>query len=539
MKQKIYTFFLSLDWKIINELSIIDRFGGSWTAIEKREYNSLNHLKSIATVRSVGASTRIEGSKMTDDEVEVLIKNIAITPLEERDRQEVAGYFETLDIIAESYNEIDITESNVKHLHNRMLKYSKKDTWHKGNYKQQSNVVEATNADGSRYVVFQTSTPGFATDDAMRGLFEWYNSDKETHPIVRSALFVYDFLSIHPFQDGNGRLSRLLATLLLLREGYSWIQYVSFEHEIESRKSEYYNVLMQCQRQRPGEEIFSWVMFFLNCLNNIQKQLMSKLEIQGNVARLSTREKAIYVFVESHPGSKSGNIATKLDIPLPTVKRTLTDIVRRGLLMKHGKGSGTNYTIQNVQIEDQDGTKTGKTEHPLKNELDNLNLLLNQLTVEPAQTKITPEVTQNISHSIFYTTRNKIMDLIKIDLVPKFENYEYTFWVDSTVFHSPEDAEKQLEKNNFRCGELGLQLRLNGFKPAGTEAFYCDQRLFVQLHDYKYTVGFIDYKLTSMGEYLYHKLPKTKDLDNYATELVRRLVDDITMKIQRIKNNSK
>ncbi|MBL7757676.1 MAG: Fic family protein [Chitinophagaceae bacterium] len=348
MSQQIYTFWLAPDWKLINQLSLIDRFGGSWVAIERREGHTLKQLKSIATVRSIGASTRIEGSKMTDDEVAALIRNLEISKLEERDQQEVAGYFEALDLISESYRDIEITEGNLKNLHNLLLKYSEKDAWHKGGYKQVSNEVEATNPDGSKYTIFKTTEPGLVTEEAMRNLVDWYKTNTEAHPLVRTATFIYEFLSIHPFQDGNGRLSRLLATLLLLRQGYSWIEYVSFEHEIENRKSEYYRVLMSCQRQKPGEDIHDWILFFLDCLANIQGQLMQKLETKNFASGMSFREKKIYQFIEHHPGAKSGGIAEKLDIPLPTIKRILSDMVNTNLLQKHGTGAGTHYSIKPV-----------------------------------------------------------------------------------------------------------------------------------------------------------------------------------------------
>ena len=347
MRGGIYNFLFTPNWMhLTNEISQIDRFDASWSNIERREGQSLKQLKSIATVRSVGASTRIEGAKLTDDEVEVLIKNISISKFEERDQQEVAGYFEVLELIAESFREIEITENNIKHLHNILLKHSAKDGWHKGDYKQQSNVVEANNPDGTKQLIFRTTEPGFATKDAMAGLIEWYQADKQTHSLIKAALFVYEFLSIHPFQDGNGRLSRLLGTLLLLRQGYSWIQYVSFEHEIENRKSEYYRVLMDCQRQRPGEEVHQWVMFFLDCLKNIQTQLEKKMEIQTKAGNLSQKEKIIYSFIENHPGSKSGEISGKLGIPLPTTKKILTQMVKSKLLVLTGAGAGTNYNIE-------------------------------------------------------------------------------------------------------------------------------------------------------------------------------------------------
>jgi Fic family protein len=153
-------------------------------------------------------------------------------------------------------------------------------------------------------------------------------------------------VSIHPFQDGNGRMSRLLSSLLLLKFGYKWIQYVSFEHEIESRKVEYYQELRKCQAQRPNEDVTAWVYFFLDALINIQNQLMSKLNTQGLESNLSPKEKSILVFITDHPGTKSGEIATKLNIPNPTVKKILSDMVSNNLIEKFGIGPGTNYSLK-------------------------------------------------------------------------------------------------------------------------------------------------------------------------------------------------
>ena len=140
MKQSIHTLTLTLDFKLLNDISAIDRFGGEWIAIEKREgQQTLKELKSIATVQSTGASTRIEGSKLSNDEVKILIDNLTISKLEERDQQEVVGYFHVLDIITESYQDISITENSLKNLHNQLMKFSDKDQWHKGDYKQNSN----------------------------------------------------------------------------------------------------------------------------------------------------------------------------------------------------------------------------------------------------------------------------------------------------------------------------------------------------------------------------------------------------------------
>jgi Fic family protein len=327
----------------MNDISKVDRFDASWDIIEKREGVSLKQLKAIATVRSVGASNRIEGNKMTDAEVEVLIENFRVSKLEDRDEQEVAGYFEVLEEISRSYHDIEITEGNIKNLHNRLMKYCEKDAWHKGKYKQVSNAIEAKFPDGSKRIVFKTAEPGIETEDGMRNLIKWYHTDTETLQIIKDALFIYEFLSIHPFQDGNGRMSRLIGTLLLMKHGYTWVQYVSFEHEIESRKAEYYQVLMETQRQRPGESVDQWVLFFLDCMLNIQGHLEAKLKTRHQASNQGTKEKKLISFIENHPGCKSGEISKKLNIPLPTVKKILANLVEQKLIIKNGIGPGTHY----------------------------------------------------------------------------------------------------------------------------------------------------------------------------------------------------
>lgn len=341
---------------LAQELSQLDRFDAQWQAIERREQKTLKELKSIATVRSIGASTRIEGSQLSDPEVEALIENLDISKLTERDQQEVAGYYDTLNLIAESYRDIGVTESNLKHLHNTLLKHSVKDVYHKGNYKMASNCVERTENDGTKTLIFETTAPGWPTQDAMAQLVDWYNNDPSTHSLIRVAIFVYEFLSIHPFQDGNGRLSRLLATLLLMKSGYVWIEYVSFEHEIEHRKKEYYKKLMDAQRNRPGEDVTEWVNFFLDCLKNIQQQLLQKVKEKEKREAVGVREQQIYTVVENNPGISSGQIAQRLKIPPSTVKRILADLVTARNLTVHGAGRGTSYSIAATDLVKRDIT---------------------------------------------------------------------------------------------------------------------------------------------------------------------------------------
>lgn len=345
MNTRVHSFNLVLDWELLEQVSGIDRFDASWTSIEKRERASLKQLKAVATVRSVGASTRIEGSRMSDDEVDVLLRQIDVIKVEDRDSQEVLGYFDTLDLITESYRDIEITEGNIKYLHKLLLKHCERDQLHRGDYKIHPNAVEATSSDGTTQLIFHTTDPGYPTQDAMRALFAWYEEDTRTHPLVKCAVFVYGFVSIHPFQDGNGRLSRLLSTLLLLKHGYTWIQYISVEHEIEHRKAVYYRELRDCQSQRPGEDISSWIRFFLEMLGNTQMKLKRELAGHGAESQLTPREKMLLTFIGAHSGCRSGEIAKKLDIPSPTVKRALSDLLRKGMIVRYGKGPGTNYSL--------------------------------------------------------------------------------------------------------------------------------------------------------------------------------------------------
>ncbi len=332
--------------ELYNKIVEIDRFKGKWEVIEQQQNRNLRHLRMVATVQSIGSSTRIEGSTMSDAEVETLLKNMKITELKTRDEQEVGGYYEVLNLILDDFQEIGLTASNILSLHNLLMKHSQKDERHRGKYKQLTNQVVATYPDGTQRTVFRT-TEVHLVEKEMYEILEWTHAAftaKEHHKLVIIGAFIYEFLSIHPFQDGNGRLSRLLASLLLLKNGYAWIQYISFEHEIENRKAEYYKVLMETQRNRPGENVTAWLQFFISCLNNIQRNLLQKLDQHKDPAQaLSLREQRILFFIQNYPGSKSGEIAQKLDIALPTVKKTLKDLRTKNLVSKIGVGRATAY----------------------------------------------------------------------------------------------------------------------------------------------------------------------------------------------------
>ena len=178
----------------------------------------------------------------------------------------------------------------------------------------------------------------------MQSLIQWKSQNTIVNPIVKTAAFVYEFLSIHPFQDGNGRLSRLLTTLVLLQNGYKWIEYVSFEHEIEKNRKKYYQALRNCQAKRPNEEITMWVDFFIQSLLNLIQKLKSKFELVQS--DLTTNQKNVYIFISNNPQSKSDQIINATDIPRATLKRILLALLDNNLIDKNSNGAATTYRMK-------------------------------------------------------------------------------------------------------------------------------------------------------------------------------------------------
>lgn len=264
------------------------------------------------------------------------------------DEQEVIGYYEALEIILESYADIDVEERYIHQLHGILLKYSDKDQRHKGQYKSLSNEVVANYPDGTRRTIFRTTEPHLIPAE-IQGLISWTNerlSKRDMHPLVLTAAFVYEFLSIHPYQDGNGRLSRLLTSLLLMKQDYRFIQYVSFENVIESRKEGYYRALMENQKNRTGnqEHIDGWVVFFLDCMIELTRRLDVKYEGYSQLKTiLNERQQSVLKYIKDHKTAQ-GEIETQLKAySRNTLKKDLSFLVREGLILRTGEGRGVRY----------------------------------------------------------------------------------------------------------------------------------------------------------------------------------------------------
>lgn len=334
---------------IIREVAYIDSFRGKWQGLEIQESALLRELRQIATIASIGSSTRIEGSTLTDREVETLLANLSIGELKERDQQEVYGYYEVLELILESHDHIDLTKNNIYHLHKLLLKASTKDEYHRGNYKQLTNKVVANYPGGAQKVIFNTTEPT-RVDEEMERVIDWANKhfkEEVYHPLIVTAAFVYEFLSIHPYQDGNGRLSRLLTTLLLLRQDYDFMNYASMETEIEKRKKDYYKVLMDCQMDRytDQENISSWLIYFLRMLREAIDILEARFEdIKNARSYLNGRQQEIMAFIEDEQPVKIADIMVHLGgDTVHTVRKDMSYLKKENMIRQVGKGRATVY----------------------------------------------------------------------------------------------------------------------------------------------------------------------------------------------------
>lgn len=268
---------------LLNLIAELDSFNASWKFLGKQQPEILKALHTTATIESIGSSTRIEGSKLSDKEVEELITNIKTRSFTTRDEAEVAGYAYVCEEIYHNFKEMPFTENTIKQLDQQLLQFSHKDERHRGYYKKLSNNVEAFDAHGkSLGIVFETSTP-FQTPHHMAALVAWTQEQLERrtlHPLLVIGIFVVIFLAIHPFQDGNGRLSRLLTTLLLLQSGYSYVLYSSLESFIERSKKSYYLALQRTQKTLHTDhvEYHPWLLFFLLCLQKQKNHLLHKID---------------------------------------------------------------------------------------------------------------------------------------------------------------------------------------------------------------------------------------------------------------------
>ena len=335
--------------EFLNTIAAIDEFKGAWQALGNLAPERLSRLQYVATIESIGSSTRIEGSRLTDRDVEHLLGKIRISSFATRDEQEVAGYAEVMELVFASWADMPLTEGTIRQLHRELLRHSTKDNWHRGAYKTASNSVAAFDADGRQIgIVFETAEP-FETPRLMGELIGWANQEfaaGRLHPLLVIGIFVVVFLEIHPFQDGNGRLSRVLTTLLLLQHGYAFVPYCSLESVVERHKQGYYLALRQAQSTIRSDhpDWQSWLSFFLEAVHTQVTRLQAKAEREHLLASsISPLGQQIVDHIHELGQASVAELVKVTGANRNTVKLQLGKLVEARHIARYGAGRGTRY----------------------------------------------------------------------------------------------------------------------------------------------------------------------------------------------------
>ena len=332
-------------WLKINK---IDELKGQWIAGAKLSPQVLGRLKRSVLITSTGASTRIEGAKLSDEDIEKMMRGISVQKFTDRDSQEVKGYFELLENVFNTWKNIKFSENTIKHFHQELLKYVDKDKSHRGEYKKQENKVHMIDEAGKSIGVLFDTTPTYLTPKKMQELVEWTQeaiAKKKYHPLLIVGNFLVEFLQIHPFQDGNGRLSRILTNLLLLKEGYLYMPYISHEKLIEDNKPDYYMALRKSQKtlKKKNEDITPWLNFFLDILLEQSKQAVELLSKENIEKLLSHKQLAVWEYLNTVEEATPREISEKTGVARPTINQAIDKLLRLKKVERVGLGRSTRY----------------------------------------------------------------------------------------------------------------------------------------------------------------------------------------------------
>jgi len=342
---------------IVAILAAIDEVKGQFRAGLRMTPQAITSLKRSTIVTSAGASTRIEGARLTDQEVERVMEGLAVSKFADRDSQEVQGYLETLQKVFDGFDKLSMREGVITSLHKELLKYSTKDDLHRGSYKKKENTVGVLDAEGKIAKIMFETTPPWQTPSQMTELVEWTSDALEKnrfHHLLIIANFIVAFLRIHPFEDGNGRLSRVLTNLLLLRSGYQFVQYVSHEQIIEHRKDEYYVALRKSQEtfNTERDNIAPWLNFFLSAIEEQATKALEYFQEEHVEDTLSPKQYEVWKYIGKVEETTTGEIVKVTGIGLATVRQAIERLLELGKIKRLGRGRGTRYVKVEKDLND-------------------------------------------------------------------------------------------------------------------------------------------------------------------------------------------
>jgi len=328
--------------EIVKKLTLISEYKGEQRLFIEAHKDELKELVEIAKIQSTEASNRIEGIFTADDRLKNLVQE-KTTP-RNRDESEIAGYRDVLNTIHENYDYIPINANYFLQLHRDLYKFV--GNVDGGVFKTGDNIIQEEDDKGNKKVRFRPVS-AWETAEAIDALCEAFRDAKgEVDSLILNAMFILDFLCIHPFNDGNGRMSRLLTLLLLYQSGVIVGKYISIEKIIEESKETYYEVLQDSSLNwHENENDYKpFVNYMLGVIVNAYKEFESRVELVTN-PNLSKSDR-IREIIKNHIGTitKSELLEMNPDISDTTVQRTLAELLKNNEIKKIGGGRYTKYT---------------------------------------------------------------------------------------------------------------------------------------------------------------------------------------------------
>ncbi len=334
---------IQIDWKLLQLLNQLERFDAQWPYIARNERHYLEQEKTAVLYQAFASCCRLSNYAIDTREAYEILQQKNPFILQEKALKKAYGYYESKAWVQQQYATIELSENNLKKLHNRLLRYSEDDYLKKGNFipaKVRPNTATVSKHKNG----FKTTLPSRTTEKEIQALLQWHRNDIECQPLIKIAYMAYQLLLISPFYADNDSVLLLQTNLLLLKAKYSWIMYAYTEHFFEPKQKE----LIRLQKQlevSDNSNIYPWIYLFLELLAHTQQELKQRVLKKGKRAKLASKQRSILQYIEHHPECKSGEIAAQLHLANSSTKKLLHELCALDYIKRQGKGAGCNYVI--------------------------------------------------------------------------------------------------------------------------------------------------------------------------------------------------
>ncbi|MCM1363136.1 MAG: Fic family protein [Clostridiales bacterium] len=336
------------DSEVLGLVAQIHEYKGRQEIYLKQKPAELDRLIEIAKIQSTEASNEIEGIRTTNTRLKQLVTD-KTTP-HNRDEEEIMGYRDVLNTIHENFEYIPIRPNYILQLHRDLYQYSHKSIG--GTFKNTQNYISAVDSEGREFVLFTPLAP-YETPPEIEEICESYNriiNTQEVDALLLIPVFIHDFLCVHPFNDGNGRMSRLLTTLLLYRSGYVIGRYISLESKIAKNKDIYYDVLQECQNgwNEGMDDPTPFIKYLLQTILSAYRDFEERIDlVSEKLPAIEMVRRAVYNKIGKFTKSEIMELCPTLS--KASIESSIKQLVEKGLLVKHGSGRTTFYTRNDAQ----------------------------------------------------------------------------------------------------------------------------------------------------------------------------------------------